>query len=351
MTRPRIPLRSLAASVALLILAAGCTSSRPSAGSTGVTGLPDGSTVTSEVPSTTPSPATTSSAPVSPPPTPTQVPAQTGTPSLTRAPVSSAARTPTAPASGTCPLPATGFDCDLQRRITAVQAYVRTRPGTVGIVVRDRQTGAVWRNQNAGTMVWTASTIKLAMTVDLFTRQRAGLVSLTATDRAQIQAMLHSSDDDAADALWFRYAGSDHLIYNNRFPGYGLTSLVPQRGFTNYYPYWGFQKCTPDDLDRLIQYVLGRLDATDRAYIVNQLQHVATDQQWGVWGAGAAAQPGNKDGWSEEQGGWVINSVGFVGPGQRYTLAIMNSLNGQGGYDEGTATDSHVSQLLFAGRF
>jgi hypothetical protein len=261
------------------------------------------------------------------------------------------ANPPASSAPSLCPLPTTGFDCDLQRRIVSAQAFAAGRPGTVGIVVRDRQTGAVWRNQYAETLVWTASTIKLAMTVDLFTRAGAGLISLTATDRAQIQAMLHSSDDDAADALWFRYAGADHLSYNNRFPSYGMTSLVPQRGFTNYFPYWGFQKCTPDDLDRLIQYVLGTLDATDRAYIVGQLQNVDPVQQWGVWGAGPAAAPGNKDGWSEEQGGWVINSVGFVGPGQRYTLAIMNSLNGQGGYAEGTATDSRVAQLLFSGRF
>ncbi len=40
--------------------------------------------------------------------------------------------------------------------------------------------------------------------------------------------------------------------------------------------------------------------------------------------------PGNKNGWSQEQGGWVVNSVGFAGPTQRYTLAIMNGLNGQG---------------------
>jgi hypothetical protein len=231
-----------------------------------------------------------------------------------------------------------------------VQAYLRTRPGTVGIVLRDRKTGAVWQNQYATRLVWTASTIKLAMVVDLYTRQRAGLISLSPTDRSNIQKMLHSSDDDAADMLWFKYAGADHLAYNRRFPSYGLTSLVPQRGFTNYYPYWGFQKCTPADLDRLMQYVLTKLDAADRAYILSQLQHVDVDQQWGVWGAGPALQPGNKDGWSQEQGGWVINSDGFAGTAQRYTLAMMNSLNGQGGYDNGVATITHVAKLLLAGR-
>ena len=33
--------------------------------------------------------------------------------------------------------------------------------------------------------------------------------------------MLHSSDDDAADSLWFSYAGADHMAFNNDFPATG----------------------------------------------------------------------------------------------------------------------------------
>jgi hypothetical protein len=250
-----------------------------------------------------------------------------------------------------CPLPQSGFDCDFQRRFVSVQTYLAKRPGTTGVVVRDRQTGAVWRNDHAGDLTWTASTIKLAMTVNLFLRDRDGTITLSTEDRSLIKAMLHSSDDNAADTLWFRYAGADHMAFNNAFPAYGLTSLAPQKGFSNFYPYWGFQKCTPDDLDRLISYVLTQLPADLRAYILTELRNVATNQQWGVWGAGPAANPGNKDGWSEEQGGWVMNSVGFVGPGERYTLAEMNNLRGKGGYDEGKTTITQVSRLLFNGRF
>lgn len=243
-----------------------------------------------------------------------------------------------------------GFDCTWQQRFAEVNAYVAGRPGTVGIVVRDRQTGAVWRNADANTPVWTASTIKLAMVVNLFERDRAGTITLTSSDRGLIQAMLHSSDDDAADALWYKYAGADHMAFNNAFSRYGMTSLRPQRGYSQYFPYWGFQKCTPEDLDRLINYVLTQTPADTRDYIVRQLQTVDPDQQWGVWGAGPQAAPGNKDGWSEEDTGWVMNTVGFAGPGQRYTLAIMNSLNGHGGYDDGRTTDSHIAELLFGGR-
>ncbi|SDC49236.1 Beta-lactamase class A [Actinokineospora iranica] len=250
-----------------------------------------------------------------------------------------------------CAHPGSGFDCDLRGRFAEVQRYLAGRPGTVGVVVRDRATGAVWRNEHAGELTWTASTIKLGMVVDLLHRQRAGKIVLTPVDRALMTAMLHSSDDDAATTLWLRYSGVDHLTFNAAFPQYGLTSLRPQPGYGRIFPYWGFQKCTPDDLDRLINHVLDRVPAEDRAFILDQMRAVAPNQQWGVWGAGPGGRPGNKDGWSEEDGGWVMNSVGFVGPGERYTLAIMNNLRGQGGYDEGKATTTEVARILFAGRF
>ncbi|GDY33762.1 serine hydrolase [Gandjariella thermophila] len=250
-----------------------------------------------------------------------------------------------------CPRPQSGFDCDFQRRFAAVDRYLANRPGMVAVVVHDRQTGAVWRNDDADTPIWTASTIKLAMAVDLFERDRAGAIQLSADDRDLIHAMLHNSDDNAADTLWFRYAGSDHMAFNRDFAQLGMTSLRPQRGFSDFYPYWGFQQCTANDLLRLIDHVLDDMPRGLRDHIVGELRTVAPDQQWGVWDAGPAAQPGNKDGWSLEQGGWVMNTVGFAGPAERYTVAVMNSLRGQGGYDEGRATDSHVAQLLFGGRF
>jgi hypothetical protein len=238
---------------------------------------------------------------------------------------------------------------DLQARIAAADSYLATRPGAVGYVLRDRATGVTYRNAHAGELVWSASTIKLAMVVDLLTRARAGTISVTDSDRSQMAAMMHSSDDDAADALWSRFAGPDYTAYNRDFPRYGMTDLQPQKGFSSVYPYWGFQKTTANDLDRLIAYVLTRLEPAQAAAIVHELQNVAPNQQWGVWGAGPAMAPGNKDGWSLEQGGWVTNSVGFAGAGQRYTLAMMNSLGGAGGYEDGVATTTRLAQILLAG--
>lgn len=276
------------------------------------------------------------------------------TPAATTTTASAPPTTSVAPPPGTttgCPQLAPGFDCDFQNRIAAVQSYLDTRPGTTGVVLHDIGTGAVWHNDHSTDPTWTASTIKLAMVVDLFTRARAGAITLTDEDRSLIAAMLHSSDDDAADTLWYRYAGDDHMAFNNDFPNYGMTSLQPKKGYSKFYPYWGFQKCTAEDLDRLIHYVLTEMPPDERTYILGEMRGVAANQQWGVWGAGPAAQPGNKDGWSEEEGGWVMNTVGFVGRRERYTLAAMNNLSGEGGYDEGRETLTHVSELLFAGRF
>lgn len=280
--------------------------------------------------------------------------AQSGPLTSTVAPSSSAAAPPGAAAPSTpsqnCPLPQSGFDCDFQGRLAAVQTYTGTRPGTIGVVLRDRQTGAVWRNSAASTTMWTESTIKLAMAVDLLLRDRAGTINLTNADHSQIQRMLHSSDDDAADALWNKYSGSDNTAFNRDFAKYGMTSLTPEHGYSSVYPYWGFQKGTPNDLDRLVNYLLNEAPASVRSYIVGQLSSVAPNQQWGVWAAGRAAEPGNKDGWGQEDTGWVMNTVGWAGPSQRYTLVVMNSLNHHGGYDDGRLTDSHIAELLFAGR-
>lgn len=238
-------------------------------------------------------------------------------------------------------------DCDLRQRIAEAEQYVGTRPGTVGFVLRDRATGATYRNADAATPIWTASTIKLAMVADLLTRERAGAIALSDADRRQMVAMLRSSDNDAADALWSRYGGEANA-FNADFPRYGMPNVVPQRGFGDVFPYWGFQKATANDLDGLMNYVLTGLSPADATAVVAEMQRVDTVQQWGVSGAGPAMAPGNKNGWSQEQGGWVVNSVGFAGAQQRYTLAIMNALGGEGGYDDGVTTTTQLSRILLA---
>lgn len=244
-------------------------------------------------------------------------------------------------------LPSAARADDLRERLAAAEQYVAGRPGTVGFVLRDRLTGAKYRNADAATPIWTASTIKLAMVADLLTREQSGAIRLTSLDRAQMVAMLRNSDNGATDALWSRYGGTGG-VFNANFPRYGMPGIRPQQGFGDVYPYWGFQKGTADDFDGLMNYVLTGLTPANASGVVAEMQRVDDQQRWGVWGAGAAMVPGNKNGWAPEQGGWVVNSVGFAGAQQRYTLAIMNALGDEGGYDDGVTTTTELSRILLA---
>lgn len=248
-----------------------------------------------------------------------------------------------------------GFDCDMSNRISAVDNYLRTRPGVTGYVVRDRVTGGVYRNANADTMFWTASTIKLAIAEDLLNRARAGVINLDGGDRNLLESMLATSNDNAADILWNKYAGIDRMAFQNAFRANGMTGLVPFPPTAaveqfKLFPDWGFQQCTPADLDRLMENVLTRMHPDDRNYLTDRMRQVDINQHWGVWGAGASMRPGLKNGWSAEQGGWVVNSVGFAGPDERYTLAIMTDQGSDGGYTDGAETTTRVARMLFAGR-
>ena len=243
----------------------------------------------------------------------------------------------------------THFGWTLLHRIRRANAYAESRPGFAGIVVRDRQTGSVWRNAHSDTLVWACSTPKLAMVVDLLLRNDAGTVRLTAEDRDLMHRMLNSSDDNAAHTLWTRYGGEREFAA--RFPSYGMTDMR----FTDAHPHhWGWILTTADDLDRLVNHVLTKLPAHHRDYIVNEMRSVDANQRWGVWGAGAGARPGNKNGWSDDNddGSWLMNSVGFVGPGERYTLAIMNNTQVvQNGYQVGLETTTEISRIMFDGYF
>jgi hypothetical protein len=252
---------------------------------------------------------------------------------------------PAAPAACPAVTPG-GFSCAMRTRIAAVEDFLKTRPGMIGIVLRDRRSGAVWQSKYAGSQIYMASTSKLAIATTLLAENQAGTIHLTSSDWAQMYQMLHVSDDNAADSLWFKYGSS---FYTSYFPRIGLTTAryLPQEGVTG--AYWGEMTCTPDDLDRLINYVLGSLPASLSGYLVGELRHVASVQHFGVWGAGPDNDPGNKDGWSVEKPGWIVDSVGFAGPGAEYTLTLMNSLEGEGGYQDGTDTVTQVAAILFQG--
>jgi hypothetical protein len=244
--------------------------------------------------------------------------------------------------AGPCLAPS-GFTCAMAARIRQAQRYLAGRPGRIGIVLHDRQTGATWRNAAAHTPMPAASTMKLAMVTDLLLRNGSGTIQLTGGDWSLIHHVLHESSDEAGDSLWFAFENPGFL---GRIRAFGMQSAF----FTTpSAPYWGFMYCSATDLDHLMNYILGHIPAGARAYITKQIQHVAPIQQWGVWGAGRQNHPGNKDGWEDDGGTWITNTVGFAGPRARYTLAIMYDGQGAAGFHYGSTLLTEVAALLFQG--
>jgi len=254
------------------------------------------------------------------------------------------------PTPQVCARVAPRFSCAMRNRIREVRGYLRHLPGSIGIVLHDRSTGATWHNGNATTLYPAASTIKLAMMTDLLLRNRAGSIALTPGDRAEMFQALYTSNDDDATALWNQF---ENASFMGRIRAFGMHRTQ----FTDA-AFWGDVDTTPQDLDNLINYVLGKTPPRVRGYLVYRLQHVSgIDQQWGVWGAGPQNHPGNKDGWEQNPNGygvWITNTVGFAGPHQQYTLAIMYNLggfreNGDTGFNYGTNKLTQIAAMLFQG--
>lgn len=97
-----------------------------------------------------------------------------------------------------------------------------------------------------------------------------------------------------------------------------------------------------------MNYTLIRLPPAQSAATVAEIQRRDSNQRWGVWGAVEAMSPGSKIGRAQARGGWVVTSVGFADPPQRYSFAVMSSLEGEGGYEDGVETTSRLAQMLLS---
>ncbi|HST65733.1 MAG TPA: serine hydrolase [Mycobacteriales bacterium] len=228
---------------------------------------------------------------------------------------------------------------DLVARGRAADAYARSRGGRTGIVVRDRLTGQVWRNGDAGTAFRAASTVKLALAADLLARTRTAGRPLDPGGRRLLAAMLTASDNAAADQVWARGGGA---ATGRRLAAYGLRDATGTGA-------WGGIRCTPADLDRLMTYVLQDADPADRATLVGLLRAVVPAQRWGVLGVVAGARPGAKNGWTPDGSGWAVATVGFLGPGERWTVAVMSAGPPGADFAAAVATVTGTVTTLFLG--
>ncbi|MEV7332029.1 serine hydrolase [Micromonospora sp. NPDC093244] len=192
---------------------------------------------------------------------------------------------------------------------TRIETYVRQYDGHLAVAALDRRGSAA---VTVGARRFeTASIVKVDILAALLLRQRPPGKALSSANRELAEAMIRSSDNDAASALWQKIEGSRGLTAANRTLGLRETKPGSQ---------WGRTTTTVADQIRLLGALTsptGPLTAQDRRFVMGLMSTVVPEQRWGVT---AGRAPGNrgtyvKNGWdtADADGGrWLVNSIGRV---------------------------------------
>ncbi|GAV40446.1 SH3 domain-containing protein [Streptomyces acidiscabies] len=184
----------------------------------------------------------------------------------------------------------------------AAVASVQVPSGvTAGVAVFDRQTGAFTEQVDASAQFRSASVVKLLLALD-FLWNRGPDYTVPAADRARLEPMLRSSNDDTANYYWSTYGGS--AIVNRMVSRLGLQDTAPPPA--GYEGYWGYTAISARDTVAIYRYLLDSAPAPVRDFVMGNLRQSTRcasdgfDQHFGI--AGAFDKP-----WAVKQG-WAGSS-------------------------------------------
>ncbi|MFE1794637.1 hypothetical protein ACFW9L_00570 [Streptomyces sp. NPDC059517] len=179
---------------------------------------------------------------------------------------------------------------------------------TAGVAVYDRQTGTFTEQLNTSMQFRSASVVKLLLVLDFF-RDRGPNYTIPAADRALLEPMLRSSDDDAASHYWEVNGGA--AIIGRMKGDLGLTDVAgPPAGYEGF---WGYTALSARDTVKIYRYILEQAAAPVREFIMSNLRQSTRcasdsfDQHFGI--AGAFDRP-----WAVKQGWSGAFETGTCGP-------------------------------------
>ncbi|EGX58111.1 hypothetical protein SZN_19345 [Streptomyces zinciresistens K42] len=234
----------------------------------------------------------------------------------------------------------------------AAPAAIQVPAGVeAGAAVFDRRTGTFTEEYRTSSRFRSASVVKLLLALD-FLWNRGPAYAVPAADRARLEPMLRSSDDDAASYYWSRNGGSAIITRMARELGLPDTQPPPP----GYEGYWGYTSLSARDTVTIYRYLLDTAPGPVRDFVMGNLRASTRcasdgfDQHFGV--AGAFAEPwAVKQGWSGAFGAGTctaaqprtakapraaaaapaaetdltrpaLHSTGTVGPDDRYIVAV-----------------------------
>ncbi|MET9516512.1 hypothetical protein [Streptomyces sp. NPDC002994] len=200
---------------------------------------------------------------------------------------------------------------------------------TAGVAVFDRQTGTFTEQLNTTMPFRSASVVKLLITLDHLW-DKGPAYDIPAADRTRLDAMLRSSNDDAASHYWVQ--NGQGAIIDRMVTRLGLTHT--SRPPSTHPGYWGYTAVTASDTVRIYRYLLDRAPTPLRDYVMGNLRRstrCATDgfdQYFGI--AEAFERPwAVKQGWSEfSSGGCTAAPTTAKAPADASADARTTAANG-----------------------
>ncbi|MFI1049999.1 hypothetical protein ACH4U3_30200 [Streptomyces griseoruber] len=201
-------------------------------------------------------------------------------------------------------------DAPARQPVQPATASVEVPAGvSAGVAVFDRQTGTFTEQLNTSTRFRSASVVKLLLALDYLWGRGPGY-TVPAADRAWLEPMLRSSNDNAANTYWSDNGGT--AIITRMVSRLGLKdTAVPPTGLEGY---WGYTALSARDTVTIYRYLLDSAPGPVRDFVMGNLRQSTRcasdgfDQHFGL--AGAFEKP-----WAVKQG-WAGTSYekGTCGP-------------------------------------
>lgn len=234
----------------------------------------------------------------------------------------------------------------------------------LGVAVIDLETGQAVSGSAGEESFISASVVKLLVSVDILERQRAGEITLTSRDRELMKRALSASDDEAMNELWSVHDG--YGAVSRIAAELGLSSTSPPADYSQ----WGDTQISALDMVKLEAHMMTEMPSSDRVFLTWAMSSTPAEaadgflQGFGLMTSfgltpGTAGTSGSppivKQGWVMYQGGTAfLHSIGVVGPGSRYAVAMLTRQSVGGSWDQArtqlTVVSDSLRQLLSTAR-
>jgi beta-lactamase class A len=219
----------------------------------------------------------------------------------------------------------------LSSRFAAASRTAGSRWGITAVTVVDTATGDIFLNEMARYPIRSASVIKVPiLCATLHSHLVAGnreMPPLSASERADAEAMIRRSDNDATTRFWKALGGPEVIKYIHQATGTRDTAIAPENP-----NWWGYTHTTSYDLAMILNGLATKklLPPPLCDYVLAEMRRVVPGQRWGIPdGCPVPAAVAVKNGWyPEEDAGkvWRVHSTGVAPVGKSPEGAVISIL-------------------------